>query len=686
MNYKNRETLLLLKVTFIFDRWITALELAKAKLVSWDNEDSSDDEGSYETNIEHTSPSNIDENEIVASLKMLSVKLEDLQTCHDLISKHGNALQKAVTESELTSQGNEPVLSKTITERAALFKITSNAFITTSSDFLQLAQDQKKRWQKAILHERSQRLKMEETVESLAKQQNKLERAIRDEIQSDEDGMRGDDSDSEEWTDAPDALDSQINGTFGNIPPVSALPEDKASSSVKKSTATNNNNTKSSKPPLRTSIPYRPNISLSLWSIMKSCIGKDLSKIPMPVNFSEPLSMLQRLGEDMEYSDLLHKASQTKSSFEQMAYVVAFSISGYASTVFRIGKPFNPLLGETFELDRTDDMGFRMICEQVGHHPPCAAIHVESKDCSENSGWTYWTDITVSSKFRGKYLSVTPQGTMNIKFHSTGNHYSWKKVTTTVNNIIVGKLWVDQSGECEIRNHKTGDVCRHKYHPYSYFSRDLRKVTGSIDDKHGKTHLKIFGAWDKFMEYSQPTSQPNDNDRSSSGTTVWTTNPAIPQADKMYHFSKLAMTLNQPLEGVAPTDCRNRPDQRLMEQGKWDQANEMKSKLEQAQRVRRAERKTAFALNSNGKYKDASSIPHDCWTPVWFGKSKSEITGDTYFKYLDQYWECKQNSAWQKCTRIYDLELSMTSIKNNSSAGSVTKSQKLKQKSKKVAS
>merc|ERR1719427_1827384 len=57
----------------------------------------------------------------------------------------------------------------------------------------------------------------------------------------------------------------------------------------------------------------------------------------MPVNFGEPLSMLQRLGEDMEYCDLLPKASKIKSSFEQMAYVVAFSISGYASTVFRTG-------------------------------------------------------------------------------------------------------------------------------------------------------------------------------------------------------------------------------------------------------------------------------------------------------------------------------------------------------------
>ena len=33
-------------------------------------------------------------------------------------------------------------------------------------------------------------------------------------------------------------------------------------------------------------------------------------------------------------------------------YVAAFAVSSIASNEFRIGKPFNPLLGETYELDR----------------------------------------------------------------------------------------------------------------------------------------------------------------------------------------------------------------------------------------------------------------------------------------------------------------------------------------------
>lgn len=33
----------------------------------------------------------------------------------------------------------------------------------------------------------------------------------------------------------------------------------------------------------RCRIPDKPNHSMHIWSILKNCIGKDLSKIPMPV-------------------------------------------------------------------------------------------------------------------------------------------------------------------------------------------------------------------------------------------------------------------------------------------------------------------------------------------------------------------------------------------------------------------
>lgn len=136
----------------------------------------------------------------------------------------------------------------------------------------------------------------------------------------------------------------------------------------------------------RSRVHDKPNHPLHIWSILKNCIGKDLSKIPMPVNdkivfkvvlmifniitclqvnFSEPLSMLQRITEDFEYSSILDTAAQCKDSFEQMAYVAAFTISSYSTTVNRTSKPFNPLLGETYECDRMSDLGWKAFNEQV---------------------------------------------------------------------------------------------------------------------------------------------------------------------------------------------------------------------------------------------------------------------------------------------------------------------------------
>ena len=54
----------------------------------------------------------------------------------------------------------------------------------------------------------------------------------------------------------------------------------------------------------------------------------------------------------------------------RLAYVMAFSMAGFESVIDRTTKPFNPLLGETWEYDNGQ---VRIITEQVSHHPPISA-------------------------------------------------------------------------------------------------------------------------------------------------------------------------------------------------------------------------------------------------------------------------------------------------------------------------
>lgn len=54
--------------------------------------------------------------------------------------------------------------------------------------------------------------------------------------------------------------------------------------------------------------PLEKEKGVSLWSMIKDNIGKDLTKVCLPVFFNEPLSSLQRCFEEFEYSYLLDQA------------------------------------------------------------------------------------------------------------------------------------------------------------------------------------------------------------------------------------------------------------------------------------------------------------------------------------------------------------------------------------------
>ncbi|KAK3523362.1 hypothetical protein QTP86_029841, partial [Hemibagrus guttatus] len=330
--------------------------------------------------------------EVQSTLRTLGSKVEDLSTCNDLIAKHGSALQRSLSELESIKLGGETSDKiRQVTERATLFRITSNAMINACRDFLALAQAHSKRWQKALQAEREQRVRLEETLEQLAKQHNHLERAFRgatvlpassSNTTADSKASaaaKGDASDDEEneFFDACEEFitvpaDPKYHRRSGsNVSGISSeMGMDDGTTSLDEQSLTSNPESPQSQElePVRkrrTRIPDKPNYSLNLWSIMKNCIGKELSKIPMPVNFNEPISMLQRLSEDLEYSELLDRAAKCQSSLEQLCYVAAFTVSSYSTTVHRTGKPFNPLLGETFELDRLQESGYRSLCEQV---------------------------------------------------------------------------------------------------------------------------------------------------------------------------------------------------------------------------------------------------------------------------------------------------------------------------------
>ncbi|XP_077464446.1 oxysterol-binding protein-related protein 2-like isoform X2 [Stigmatopora argus] len=407
----------------------------------------------------------------------------------------------------------------------------------------------------------------------------------------------------------------------------------------------------------------RPNFSVT--SILRKCIGMELSKIAMPIVFNEPLSFLQRLSEYMEHTHLIHRACSLPDSIDRMQIsqqvVAAFAVSAVASQSERTGKPFNPLLGETFELTREEE-GYRLISEQVSHHPPVSAFHAESL----KQEFAFHGSVYPKLKFWGKSVEAEPKGTMTLELLKHKEAYTWTNPMCCIHNVIIGKLWIEQYGTVEIVNHSTGEKCVLNFKPCGMFGKEMHKVEGYIQDRSKKKRCIIYGKWTECMYSVEPRvyeaykkadkkagadskkqkQESNCEDENAVQETVtvipgsallWRISPSPAHSAKMYNFSSFAVTLNELEPGmerlVAPTDCRQRPDIRAMESGDLDTASAEKERLEEKQRAARKER----------------SKEEEEWSTRWFRLGTNPHTGAEEWLYTGGYFD--RNFA--DCPSIY---------------------------------
>lgn len=111
---------------------------------------------------------------------------------------------------------------------------------------------------------------------------------------------------------------------------------------------------------------------------------------------------------------LMQKASKTEDPMLRLSYIAAIVVSHYSLTMNRITKPFNPILGETFEMFGN---GWKLIAEQVSHHPPISALTVQAEK------YEIRMNTSMTQKFWGKSMEFTPIGKMHFFFHDTGDHF-----------------------------------------------------------------------------------------------------------------------------------------------------------------------------------------------------------------------------------------------------------------------
>lgn len=413
---------------------------------------------------------------------------------------------------------------------------------------------------------------------------------------------------------------------------------------------------------LKLDVDNRPKVSL--WGVLKSMVGKDLTKIALPVAFNEPTSMLERVSEDYEYSHLLTHASTISDSTLRLLYVAVFTAAPYASTINRVAKPFNPLLGETYEITNEEEK-FRFLTEQVSHHPPiCATM-------GESPRWDFYGESHVSSTFNGRSFNIKHLGKWfvhmrpdivdpnNTETKIEEEVYSFMKPDNSVIGILVGKPEVDNVGGARIENHTTGDYCILNYKPRGWTMAGAYEVRGEIFDKDGKKKWVLGGHWNDAIYAKKCNNDEQTTDFSldvkanraqtigsneprydGSKFLVWKCNKRL--TDVPFNLTKFAVKLNddneQLLQWVAPTDSRLRPDQRAMEEGRYDDAADEKYRLEEKQRAVRKTRELE---------KEAP------WQPKWFTKDIHPTTSDEYWRFTGEYWKRRETHSWVDCDNIY---------------------------------
>ncbi|RWR81612.1 Oxysterol-binding protein [Cinnamomum micranthum f. kanehirae] len=318
------------------------------------------------------------------------------------------------------------------------------------------------------------------------------------------------------------------------------------------------------------------------WKMMQKYIGSDVtSMVTLPVLIFEPMTMIQKMAELMEYSHLLDLADECEDPYMRLVYASSWAISVYYAYQ-RTWKPFNPILGETYEM--VNHGGITFIAEQVSHHPPMSAGH------AENEHFTYDVTSKLKTKFLGNSVDVYPVGRTRVTLKRAGVVLDLVPPPTKVNNLIFGRTWVDSPGEMIMTNLTTGDKVVLYFQPCGWFGAGRYEVDGYVYNAAEEPKILMTGKWNQSMSY-QPCDLEGEPLSGTELKEVWRV-AAVPENDKFQYtyFAHKINSFDTAPKKLLASDSRLRPDRYALEKGDLSKAGAEKSSLEERQRAEKRNR------------------------------------------------------------------------------------------------
>jgi hypothetical protein len=385
-------------------------------------------------------------------------------------------------------------------------------------------------------------------------------------------------------------------------------------------------------------------------SDMLKCLTKE--KVQLPIHYNEPLSMLQKQCEKFMYAKLLDKAATTEDPYLKLAYISGFILSEVNCNINRILKPFNPILGETFEFI-DNDLKYRFFSEQVSHNPPISAFICESDN------YVFFGDTRSKSKFnlfKGN-MEFNFLNKYNFIIKSTNEHFVFNKPTAFMRGLVFGNLHYDFKGLVNINN-----ITNNKASATLEFFEEGKKqktpgyVEGKILDENKEIKYLIKGTWDSNLYITDKDGKNKidiwecDKEEFLSNTD-FINNYLISSYCCKFNYlgenKKNAKNSQDNLENILPpTDSRFRKDQKLVEERKLEIADKEKERLENLQRKR------------HKKFEEEKIK----YSPNYFSEVFDEKTNEYIYLFNGQYWEDRRDGKFEKLYDIFDNKNTISDI------------------------
>ncbi|KAF5192569.1 Oxysterol-binding family protein [Thalictrum thalictroides] len=318
------------------------------------------------------------------------------------------------------------------------------------------------------------------------------------------------------------------------------------------------------------------------WKTMQKYIGSDItSLVSLPVLICEPMTNLQKIAELMEYSHLLDLADGCEDPYMRMVYASSWAISVFYAYQ-RAWKPFNPILGETYEM--VNHNGVTFIAEQVCHHPPIGAGH------AENEHFAYDVTSKIKTKFLGNSVDIYPIGRTRVTLKRDGVVLDLVPPPTKANNLIFGRTWIDNVGEMIMTNMTTGDKVVLYFQPCGWFGANRYEVDGYVYNASEEPKILMTGKWSESMS-CQPCDIEGEPLPGTELKEVWRV-ADVPENDKFQYtyFAHKINSFDTAPKNMLSSDARLRPDRNALQKGDLSKAAAEKTSLEERQRAEKSNR------------------------------------------------------------------------------------------------